>query len=250
MLPASSSPPRVRITAVAFERKRILLAALDRDLADRVDPAFARFEFDVDRAPTLRHATKLSPFRRYDLIVAAFRADDADVEALLAAARAPGSANSSARLALLAAPEELAAARLLREKGCTGAFATNLPRLELQAALLDLLRTRARLAVRFLTRVAIRLADSAETQLLCPTRDLSATGLFVSTESRFPIGSLLRFTLDLPDGGEAIRGVAAIARHSTPERESGDGMGLRFVELAGDGERRLAAFLARNRAGG
>ncbi len=238
----ASTPSR----AIAIERKRVLFAALELETLERLEPAFARIDFEVERAPTLRHAWKVAQFSRFDLILIGFGGGGHELDTLLTTVRHPGWANVTTRVALIAAAEELARARLLGDRFGAKALDAALGQLELQGAALDLLRSRARLALRAMTRVSVKLGGATATQLLCQTYDLSRTGLFVITQSRFPLGSSVLFALDLPGGGDGIHGEAEIVRHAHERRDRADGIGLRFVHFAADGERRLAAFLARH----
>ena len=229
--------------AVAIERRHVLAACLDETTFEKLDPAFSRVEFEVNRVAELRHATKLVQYIRFDLILVGFTVRGDELDTLLDVIRHPDSPNVTTRVALLAAPEELAEAQQRRERGATKALAVSLGQLELQEAVTHLLRAKARLHLRVLTRVSIRLGDDAATQLLCQTRDLSRTGLLVLTDSRFPVGSTIEFALDLPDAAGRIRGEAEIVRHAHEGRDGVDGLGLRFASFAADGERRLLAFL-------
>lgn len=229
--------------AVAAERKHVLAACLDESTTAKLDPAFNRVEFEVNRVAELRHATKLVQYIRFDLILIGFSVRGDELDALLDAIRHPDTPNVTTRVALLAAPEELPEATQRRERGATKALATSLGQLELQEAVTNLLRSRARLHVRVLTRLAARLGGAAATQLLCQTRDLSRSGLLVETESRFALGASIEFALDLPGAGGRIRGDAEVVRHAHQGRDGIDGLGLRFARFAADGERRLVAFL-------
>lgn len=230
--------------AVAVDRKHVLAACLDDETTAKLDPAFARAEFEVTRVAELRHASKLVQHIRFDLVLLGFSVRGDELDALLDALRLPESPNLTTRVALFAAPEELVEARQRRELGATKALATSLGQLELQEAVVNLLRSRARLHIRVMTRLAARLSGGgAATQLLCQTRDLSRTGLLVITDSRFPLGAPVQFALDLPDAGGRILGEAEVVRHALEIREGVDGLGLRFASFAADGERRLVSFL-------
>jgi DNA-binding response OmpR family regulator len=234
--------------AVAIDRKHVLAACLDDETIAKLDPAFSRTEFEVNRVGALHHATKLVRHIRFDLILIGFAVRGEELDALFDAIRQPESPNVTSRVALLAAPEELVEARQRRELGAAKALATSLPPLELQEAVTNLLRSRARLHIRVLTRVSARLTNGSATQLLCQTRDMSRSGLLVITDNRFPVGSSLAFVLDLPDAGGRIHGEAEVVRHALESREGVDGLGLRFQSFAADGERRLVAFLERHQS--
>jgi hypothetical protein len=231
----------------AIERKDVLAACLDEATTAKLDPAFSRVEFEVNEVAELRHATKLVQYVHFDLILIGFSVRGDELDTLLDAIRHPDSPNVTARVALLAAPEELPEATQRRERGSTKAIAASLGQLELQEAVINLLRARARLHMRVLTRLAARLDGAAATQLLCQTHDLSRSGLLALTDSRFPIGASIEFALDLPDAGGRIHGEAEVVRHAQALRDGVDGLGLRFASFAADGERRLVTFLERHR---
>lgn len=236
-------PSKGSFHAVAIDRKHVLAACLDEATSAKLDPAFSRVEFEVSRVAALRHATKLVQYIRFDLILVGFTVRGDELDTLLDAIRLAESPNITTRVALLAAPDELAEAQQRRERGATKALAKSLGQLELQEAVINLLRSRARLHIRVLTRVAVQLSRGAATQLLCQTRDLSRTGFLVVTDSRFPVGSPIQFALDLPDAGGRIHGEAEVVRHAHEDREGVDGLGLCFQSFAADGERRLVTFL-------
>ncbi len=229
--------------AAAIERKFVLAACLDPETREKLEPALARSMFEVHYVPAVRHATKLVGYIRFDLIVVAYVVRGQEIDLLLHTIRLPASPNVSARVALLAAPELLAEARQCSERYATKTLASSLGQLELQDAVLQLAQSRARLHVRALTRVSVCLSGATVTQLLCPTRDLSRSGLLAITDSRIPVGSSVQFALDLPDGSMRVHGVAEVVRHASESRDRVDGLGLRFVSFATAGEHRLATFL-------
>jgi len=75
--------------------------------------------------------------------------------------------------------------------------------------------------------------------------NLSEGGLFIATHTPRPVGELLEFTVNLPDGGEAIRGTGQVrwVRDYHEESDAAPGMGLRFVAIAEPDLKRIRAFL-------
>jgi len=78
------------------------------------------------------------------------------------------------------------------------------------------------------------------------TNDISEGGLFVATYGLMEVGSTVQIEFDLPDGGSAIEARAEVrwVREHNPYSDAGPGMGLRFLELDDEAQRRITAFVA------
>lgn len=115
-----------------------------------------------------------------------------------------------------------------------------------QDELLDAARAFLRQYRRYARSVMVRLRVTiGDTQLLrmAQTVNLSARGMLVRTSEPFPLGSDVRFEMLLPGDEESIRGTARAVRYADPAVERISGVGLRFLELDGDGAVRLSRFL-------
>ncbi len=95
--------------------------------------------------------------------------------------------------------------------------------------------------------------DSEQTFYAGYARDLSAGGIFVDTTIMHPVGTRFRLSLHLDDGIErVVRGVGEVrwAREAkSDDPTSPMGVGIRFVELEGDGAERIERFLGSGFAG-
>jgi hypothetical protein len=58
------------------------------------------------------------------------------------------------------------------------------------------------------------------------------------------VGAPLTFEVTLPGHTSPISGTAEVVRATTREREGLTGFGIQFVRFDGDGEQRIAAFVA------
>ena len=89
----------------------------------------------------------------------------------------------------------------------------------------------------------VRLQIAGHVEVLAVTANLSPGGLFVKESMPPPVGTRVRFVVDLDD--RAIRGYAEVswirARFAGADRPRG--MGLRFVYILDDGARHLEAFI-------
>ncbi len=70
------------------------------------------------------------------------------------------------------------------------------------------------------------------------TVDLSASGMLVQGESRFPVGSRIEFNLNLGSNNRVVRGIACVVRFV-----GDDFMGLEFQSLSPADAETLQEFL-------
>jgi hypothetical protein len=226
--------------------RRVLAAALPADLMAELAPALERSDFDLDRVTSYASAGELARLISFDVLLVGF--DDAEKAlALLDAAREPESESRDSRVLVFAAPAALASAERALEGRVDQVLSTGRGSIELQEAVLELLRERVRLATRVLARLTVRIAEGSS-RFVCQTRDLSQSGMLAITDSRYPVGAAVQFVLGFPDGAEEIAGDAEVIRHAAPPRDPVTGLGLRFLRFRPGDEPRLAAFLARHGA--
>lgn len=90
----------------------------------------------------------------------------------------------------------------------------------------------------------VRLEIAGVDDVMAVTANLSSGGLFVECPEPPPVGTRVRFALDL--GARAVRGHAEVAwlRLRYASREEPRGMGLRILFVLDDGARELTDFLA------
>ncbi|RMG48211.1 MAG: diguanylate cyclase [Acidobacteria bacterium] len=89
--------------------------------------------------------------------------------------------------------------------------------------------------------------DGPAAQVLGMSRDLSNSGLFVETKDLLPVGLRLGLSFHLPGEAEPVRCVGRVAR-TAPDDPTGrpGGLGIEFERYAGDGRRRIEAFIHRS----
>jgi len=227
----------------------VLLTELDAELMAKLSPVLGRPRIQFAGPTPLAHALFLIRKVRFDAVLVGHREGlEEEIHDLLEALRAPDSASSHADVALFLPPGEMPFARAYRSAGARQIVSSALAELEIQKAVLGLLRTRARLATRLMARLQVRVGPAVN-QRLCQTLDLSRCGMFVISDDEFPVGTPVEFALELARAGESVRGEARVARRAGGSRERPAGLGLEFLTLAGDGEARLLAYLERLRDG-
>lgn len=87
------------------------------------------------------------------------------------------------------------------------------------------------------------IVDSVRLQRVLQLENLSPTGMLLRTNRHLPVGSVLPFTLRLPDDETPIYGRGEVVRHTDEASEAVAGMGVHFYGLDGDGSSRLDGFL-------
>jgi uncharacterized protein (TIGR02266 family) len=77
------------------------------------------------------------------------------------------------------------------------------------------------------------------------TQDISATGIFLQTDSPLPVGTPMELELTLPGGAGLLRLPARVVRVVLPEAAGAGkpGMGLAFGDLTEEDRERLVRFL-------
>lgn len=83
------------------------------------------------------------------------------------------------------------------------------------------------------------------------SRDLSVGGIFLETDTPYPIGTRLELEVPLTEVADKIKVIGDVARVVPLEdRQTGDtpGMGIHFGEMGQDDKAMLADFIAREMA--
>lgn len=81
--------------------------------------------------------------------------------------------------------------------------------------------------------------------------DLSVGGIFIKSEEPLPIGTLLKFEVQLSDETSIIAGVGRVVWNRSAEASSEDaptGMGIKFVKMDDESRARLEALIERRGA--
>ena len=81
--------------------------------------------------------------------------------------------------------------------------------------------------------------------LMCQTENVSKGGVLIRTDQRYPIGTRIAFKSTLPGDRAPVEGYLEVMRHTVPEVEKLQGIGMRFVDLRSADQKRLFEFLDR-----
>ena len=179
----------------------------------------------------------------FDVILVVVEGIDIGLREFVRAVRHHDSASlHTALLAIADGPASVTAQELLG-RGVNRVLAASTGAAELAHAVVDLVEASPRVALKAVIRFRIG-AGKSEKIAMCQTEDLSATGTFVRTELMLSEGTALRFELTIPGHREPIRGTAEVARRIVGRTDSVPGLGLRFLQLDGEGTSRLRQWLS------
>lgn len=223
--------------------RKVLVVGVARDAYARFEPVLRRQAFDADWVGSARVAEELIGAVAFDVLILAFPLDQPGTAGLMRLARAENGPCRRAAVLVMAQEENLGRAREIVASGHNKVVSLSADQSTIQAEVAALLRVAPRLSVRLPIRLEVQLGEG-RTVALSQTENVSATGMLVRCERRFPLESDLRFELFVPDQTGSISGQGQVVRHTTGARGRTSGMGVRFLRWDGQGQARLQSFLA------
>lgn len=227
---------------MSLSPRHVLILGADAPELERFVPLLRRGGFTVHRSESVEGASALIQSTAFDLIVVGHPLPGYSLGQLLLSTRDRASPNRASGLLVVAEPGTEDEATVLLGRGVNRVV----PLCEAPGILLDavadLLDVAPRVAVRSLVELKMDLEVGSQ-RLLTRTENLSRTGMLVRETLSCSLGTAFRFELLLPKPVELISGSARVVRHADLEREGVRGFGGRFVDLEGDGQNRLVAYL-------
>ena len=229
--------------------KRLLLMGADTPALQRVVPMLLRSDFLVHRVDLANDALRLLGDSRFDLIIARYPLGDLSLAAFVQALRGSLSPSRAAGFLILAEPTHVDDLATFLGRGVNRVVSVDGPSDRLLNAVADLVGVAPRRLVRAVVELELWMRRAAQ-RLLTLTENVSTSGLLVRGGREFPVGAKVNFELMLPGALAPIEGEAEVVRHTQVGVERLDGIGVAFLSFAGDGEKRLTAFLQRRPGGG
>lgn len=230
---------------MAASARRVLVVGEVGRLLDSVIPVLRRTEFAVQRIDRLDEALARQCEEAFDLIVVRVAEGGPAIEELIARLRAAHCASRRAGLLFVADRARLHYARTYLGRGANRVLATDSTPEEVLHSVADLIGTPARLAVRTLAQLSVRVGFEQRFALF-QTENLSTLGMLLRGDFEFAVGTQFEFELSLPGDPHAVVGAAQVVWHTDPQRHGFAGFGVRFVSFRGADGARLGAFLERH----
>lgn len=178
----------------------------------------------------------------FDVVIVVVDGLDTGLRDLIRRVRRPDSASQATMMLTLADGPAALPARELLGCGVDRVLPPDTSGEDLARAVQELVEASPRVPLKAVIRFRLR-TGTDEKIAMCQTEDVSATGVFVRTEITPPAGAHVRFELVLPGHIEPIRGDAEVARHISGRPDRAPGLGLRFLQLDGEGTDKLRAWL-------
>jgi len=203
-----------------------------------------RRDLEVHRASSPESALELARNVRFDLVLLDYQPSVVSVKDLIQGLADGGHADHRPHVLLVAAPETIEEARAYVGNGVAAVVSTAAPDEESAQLVHDILGAPRRVGVRVSVRLEVGVEEGGASLAFRQTRDLSATGMLVSTPRAQPVGTVASFRLDLPGSRSPIEGKAQVVRHIFgADAGTVNAVGMRFASFKGDDKARLRAFV-------
>jgi CheY-like chemotaxis protein len=223
-----------------------ILALLPRDEnAFHLEPFLSRSSMTVTRVTSCEDALAAVADSDFDLALVHLPLPDMQTEEFVEAVKREGKRSREMPLILMGQQTDFASDPVDHSSAVL-TVALDEGDEHLRHAISEALGVASRLAVRIPIRLEVGI-ESGRTFRYCETRNLSRSGMLISSNQPLPIGVDVSFELMLPYSYVSLRGVAEVVRHTDPSRERASGFGVRFLELSRIDSVRLESFIRSRR---
>lgn len=223
-------------------KKKIIVVRPEEAALKKLGGVLWRSSFDVHRVSEAPEAAEACRRVEPHIVVVPVPIPGMLTEDLIAAVRGAGPPSRRATLVLLAEEEHVASLEDLSDPNLAVLDAAQRQE-RLQAEVLKLIDSAARVATRFLIRLQVHVGEGTLLRM-CQTENISESGMLLRSEEAFPVGSEIEIEISVPGDEPPIRGRARIVRHTNPDVETISGVGVQFAEFAHDGHDRLRRLIA------
>jgi DNA-binding NarL/FixJ family response regulator len=227
---------------VIEERALVLVAGIGRGPFEALAPVLDRQKLEVVKVAAPENSVELARSEPFDLLIFDAEINQGTLEQVVEAIRAELSASRTSSLLVLAEPGKADAARRLIGKGVNRVMLLDDPPELIGQQVAELLSVAPRADVRLSTRLKTSVADGA-VDVLGEVVNLSVSGMLVETDTLFEPEEQVVVSINLGDEWGTVTAKAVVVRQAHSERGGVDGIGVRFVGLAGDGKATIEAFL-------
>jgi uncharacterized protein (TIGR02266 family) len=219
----------------------VLVVGLERSHYKELLPLLSRALLSVDRMSTGESAADLASRVVLDLVVIRYPLPDMSIGSFMQQLHQAGSPCEKTPIIVVADDARLGELASLLPGGANQAVSVNQPaKLVAQAAVVLKLAPRA--DIRIAVRLEVKL-DGGPTLIICQSENISEKGMLLKTDTRFPVGTKVRFDFTLPGEQLSCQGEAEVVRHAEPTVEGLSGMGLKVAWFKGDGGSRIRRFV-------
>lgn len=224
---------------------QILVAISSDSVFHQFEPLMSRSDLSLTRVRSGQHALTLAHEFCRDLILCQHPLVDLGFREFYSHLRAPDSASRVSPLLVVTRGDRREELMASVDDSDEQLHCVDLDPEQVRKALGECIGVAMRSDSRLLVEAHVNCGGPARDQVF-QTANVSESGFLLRSHKPLSIGAHTRFALSLPDSEEPVRGIAEIVRHTDFDTEHLAGMGARFLELEGDGRRRLADYLRRH----
>lgn len=221
----------------------MLVAGIGRGPFEAMAPVLDRHKLEVVKVESPEKSVELARSETFDLVIFDAEVKEGTLAKVVDSIRHGMSASRNTSLLVLAPPGEADAARELIGRGVNRVMLLDDPPELIGQQVAELLHVAPRATLRFSTELSISVADGA-VEVLGEVVNLSTSGMLIETDTLFEPGEQVILTLHLGDPWGSVSAKAEVVRQAHAERGGVDGIGVRFLSFARDGESKIAAVLA------
>jgi len=227
-------------------RPLVLTVGARGGLLSKIEPVLERSNLTVHHVPLGKTALQIVQSRRPRLLIVALPLLDMRLDVFLKSLADKRPASSGPSIALLADEHLLPELELNLDEQHRFLSAHLKPE-ELQRGILELIGDTPRVAPRLMLRLEVQLG-AGKLLRMCQTDNISESGMLVRCQDPIAVGSEVRLAVSLPKSTEPVQAKAEVVRQTDPNLESGQGLGLKFIEFEGQGKKALVEYLNRHSA--
>lgn len=224
----------------------VLLAGIGRGPFEAIAPVLDRRQLKIERVTIPEEAVALAAAKPFDLVVFDSEPERLSLGELVERLRTSDSASREGSLLVVSGPAVADGARALIGRGVNRVVTLDMTEEIIDQHVADLLDVAPRAAVRVAARLTT-VVDDGTLEIVGRTANISATGMLLQTSTALEIGQLVTFEFLTGDGSDMVAGEGTVVRHAVAERGGVDGMGIRFLQLLGDGRKMIEALLSESR---
>ena len=220
----------------------VLVAGIRTGPFEALAPVLYRHKLEVVRVAAPEDSVELARSRRFDLVIFDAEPRKARLEELVAMIRDGDSASHSTSILVVAEYHSADAARSLIGRGVNKVMLFDDSSAHIDQQMAELLHIAPRTEIRLSTRIQTSVADSTE-EGFGEIVDLSMSGLLVKTDTLFGMGEQVVVSIYTGDRDDPIVAKGEVVRRAQVERDDFNGLGIRFLSFAADGEFRIGTVV-------
>jgi Tfp pilus assembly protein PilZ/CheY-like chemotaxis protein len=227
---------------VIEKRDLVLVAGIGRGPFEALAPVLDRHKLELVKVATPEMSVELARSESFDLLIFDAEVKEGTLEEVVDSIRGEMSASRNTSLLVLTQRGQLDVARALIGRGVNRVMLYDDPPEIIDQQVAELLNIAPRATLRFSTRLQTTVGDG-EVEVFGEVANLSSSGMLIETDTSFEPGEEVVLSINLGGQHGSVSAKAEVVRQAYSERGGVDGIGVRFLSFAADGEAKIASVL-------